>query len=71
MQAGDGLQPVQTTGRKPPRRGSACAPAAACKLDPAGAARGRLGGALMAYVLGARHGRDAANLTAGRDQAGG
>jgi NADPH:quinone reductase-like Zn-dependent oxidoreductase len=37
----------------------------------AGAARGRLGGALMAYVLRARHGRDVANLTAGSDQAGG
>src|SRR6266496_100035 len=34
------------------RRGSACAPAAACKQGPAGAARGRLGGALMACVLG-------------------
>ena len=38
---------------------------------PADAARGRLGGALMAYVLRARHGRDVANLTAGRDQGGG
>ena len=27
--------------------------------------------ALMAYVLRARYGRDVANLTAGRDQAGG
>jgi transposase len=30
-----------------------------------------LGGALMAYVLRARHGWDVASLTAGRDQAGG
>jgi hypothetical protein len=37
----------------------------------AGAARGRPGGALMAYVLRAGRGRDVANLTAGRDQAGG
>jgi hypothetical protein len=71
MQAGDGLQPVHTTGRKSPRRGSTCAPAAACKQGPAGVARGRLAGALMAYVLRARHGWDVANLTAGRDQAGG
>jgi hypothetical protein len=71
MQTGDGLQRVYTTGRKSPRRGSACAPAAACKQGRAGAAGGRLGGALMACVLGARHGRGVANLTAGRDQAGG
>lgn len=32
---------------------------------------GALGGALMAYVLRAGHGRDVASLTAGRDQAGG
>jgi hypothetical protein len=38
---------------------------------PGRRSRGRLGGALMAYVLGARRGWDVANLTAGRDQAGG
>jgi len=36
----DGLQPVHTTGWKSPRRGSRCAPAAACKLGPAGAREG-------------------------------
>jgi len=38
MQTGDGLQPVRITGRKSPRRGSTCVPAAACKQGLAGAA---------------------------------
>jgi len=65
-----GLQPVHATGRKSPGGGQCV-----CQRQPAKKARPALRegawGALMVYVLWARHGRDVANLTAGRDQAGG